>query len=495
MSEHRYLAFDLGAEGGRAIVGTLEGGRLSLEEIHRFTNEPVEVCGTLHWDLLNLYHSMLKGLEAYSGRYGASVDGIGIDTWGVDFGLLAADGSLLQNPVHYRDRRTDGVLELINARIPPEELFRLTGMHSSPIQTLCQLVSLQQKQSPILASAATLLMMPDLLAYFLTGQKRCERTDAITTQLYDPRRGNWHEATFREFDLPRGMMPELIDPGTVLGELGGAVGRQTGLKDAPVIAPCAHDTASAVAAVPGRGHDWAFLSSGTWSILGALTDGMVTSGDAFAAGMCSELTLGSFFLCRNIMGLWLLQQARDTWRQSGKSYSYDELAKLAEHASDRGPIIHPDHSSFLAPVDMVQAICDYCADTDQRPPGGPAETTRCILESLALCYRHGLELLGGILSRPLNSLHVVGGGSRNGLLCQLTADATGIRVLAGPTEATAAGNVLVQALARGHLGSPEEIREVVSESFDLQEYVPRHDERWEDRYGEYLRLLSREESR
>jgi len=493
MNGHRFLAFDLGAESGRAVVGTLDHDRLSLEEIHRFPNEPVEVRDTLHWDVLGLFRSMLEGMKTYSGRFGDSVEGIGIDTWGVDFGLLAADGSLLQNPVHYRDRRTEGVLEHVNPRMSSERLFQLTGMYTFPVNTLCQLVALQRNQSPILASAATLLMMPDLLAYFLTGEKKCERTNATMTQLYDPQRGAWHDEIFRSLDLPLSIMPKLVDPGTVLGDLCESVAHQTGLRNAPVIAPCAHDTSSAVAAVPGEGDNWAFISSGTWSVLGALTDDAVVSNDAFAAGMCNELTLGSLFLCRNIMGLWLLQQARAVWEQGGESYSYEELVKLAEQAPEDGALVCPDDPRFLAPTDMVQAIRDYCVATDQTPPDGTAETTRCILESLALCYRHGLDQLSDILSPPFDSLYVVGGGSRNSLLCQFTANAADMPVLAGPVEATVAGNVLVQALARGLLGSPEEVREVVRASFDLQEYEPHHDQRWQERREHYLRLATRTE--
>ena len=494
MSEHRFLAFDLGAESGRAVVGTLEGGVLSLEEIHRFPNEPVEVCGTLHWDVLGLYNSVLKGMRAYSERFGDSVDGIGVDTWGVDFGLLAADGSLLQNPVHYRDRRTEGLLDRVGQQMPSEELFQLTGMSTSPIQTLCQLLSLRLRKSPVLATASTFLMMPDLFGYFLTGKACCERTNAFATQFYNPRKGEWHDGILDAFDLPRAIMPKIVNPGTPLGPLRESVARETGLKQATVIAPCTHDTASAVAAVPGQRDDWAFLSSGTWSVLGALTDEVVTSQEAFAAGLCNELTLDSFFLCRNIMGLWLLQQTRAVWERNGESYSYAELVKLAEEAPEGGPLIHPDDPDFLAPDDMIEAIRSYCGRTDQREPQGPAETTRCILESLALCYRHGLAHLSEILGRRFSVLHIVGGGSQNTLLCQFTAGATGLPVLAGPVEATVAGNVLVQALALGHVGSPQEIRDVVRQSFTLVEYEPRATRRWADRYDRYVDLTERKET-
>jgi len=336
-------------------------------------------------------------------------------------------------------------------------------------------------------------MMPALFTYFLTGKQCCERTDAISTQLYDPRTGAWHEEIFEASDLPLGIMPELVNPGAVAGELLESVRRDTGLTEGVVVSPCSHDTASAVAAVPSKGADWAFLSSGTWSILGALTDEVVTSQEAFAAGMCNELTLDSFFLCRNIMGLWLLQQARAAWQRSGESYSYAELVTLAESAPDGGPLIHPDDPSFLSPGDMTMAIRDHCGRTNQRAPQGPGETTRCILESLALCYRHGLDQLSAILERRFRVLHIVGGGTQNTLLCQFTADAAGLPVSAGPVEATVAGNVLVQALALGHVGSSQEIRDVVRQSFALVEYEPRETSQWEDRYGQYVDLVERKE--
>ncbi len=489
MDDKRFLAVDLGAESGRIVVGTLHEGRLSLEEIHRFQNEPVEVCGTLHWDVLDLYKNVLKGLREYARRFGDSAEGVGIDTWAVDFGLLARDGSLLQNPVCYRDHRTDGMPEFIRSRMPEKELYARVGIFLLPIYTLCQMASLRQGNSPILDEAETFLMMPDLLAYFLSGRMACERTNAISTQLYDPRAGAWHPEVFETFDLPMGIMPDLVDPGTVLGPLRESVGADTGLRRADVIAPCTHDTGSAVAAVPGGGGDWAFLSSGTWSIIGSLTDDVVTGEDALDAGLCNELTLGSFFLCQNIMGLWLLQQARAAWERGGSAYSYPELAELAEGAPRGGPIVASNDEGFMAPDDMLQAIRDYCRRTGQPEPEGPAQVTRCILESLALCYRHALDRMAGILGRSYRTLHVVGGGSQNTLLCRFTASATGLAVVSGPVEATVAGNVLVQAYAKGCLGSPDEIREVVRASSDLVEYAPRDSAYWDDRYGEYLELL------
>jgi len=336
--------------------------------------------------------------------------------------------------------------------------------------------------------ARTFLMIPDLLAYFLTGAKCCERTNAIHSQLYNPRRREWCAEVFAALDLPLPIMPPLVDPGTQVGEIGESVQRATGLGTTPVIAPCTHDTGSAVAAVPVAGADCAFLSSGTWSVLGALTAEPVTTPEAFAARINNELSL-DFFVCRNIMGLWLLQQSRASWQRAGQEYGYEDLVRLAEKAPPGGPVVFPDDPAFLAPADMPQAIAEYCRRTGQTPPAGVSATVRCILESLALSYRHGLEQFRGILGRQFRALHIVGGGSLNTLLCQLAADATGLPVVAGPVEATVAGNILVQALARGYLESVEHLREVVRGSFSLVEYEPRRNEALERQYERYLSLL------
>jgi len=485
----RYLAFDLGAESGRALVGTLADGRVHLEEIHRFPNEPVEVRGTLHWDVLALYGHVLEGARKYVERFGGTVAGVGVDTWGLDFGLLSADGQLLQNPVSYRDRRTEGMEGEVARRISPRELFERTGISFNRIHTICQLLSLRLSNSPALDCAATFLMMPDLLAYFLSGRARCERTNAISTQLYDPRRGMWSDDLLARLGLPRGIMPEIVNPATVLGPLGESARRSTGLDGGLVIAPCSHDTASAVSAVPARGPECAFISSGTWSVLGMFVDEVVTSTEAFSARALNELAVDGFFLCRNIMGLWLLQQARAAWRRNGESYSYADLGALAEAAPAGGGLVHPDDPAFLAPEDMLQAIRGYCVRTGQVPPETPGAIARCILESLALSYRHGLDQFGRILGRQARSLNIVGGGSRNRLLCRFAADATGLPVTAGPEEATSVGNVLVQALATGDLASPGEIVDVVRRSTELTVYEPCEPERWDDRYETYLRPL------
>ena len=488
MAARRYLAFDLGAESGRAVVGTLQDGRLSLEEIHRFLNEPVEVCGTLHWDILSLYNNILKGMREYVKRYGDSVDGIGIDTWAVDFALFGKDGKLLQNPVCYRDKRTEGMVDKALEKMSALEVYEETGLAILPIHTLFQLLSLRRGESPVLGMADSFLMIPSTLGYFLTGQRQVERSNAISTQVYNPRSGQWSEKVFGTYDLPLSIMPELVDPGTLLGPLLDSVKDSTGLRHGDVISVCNHDTGSAVAAVPAEGEDWAFISSGTWSILGALSPQVITTPQAFEARMVNELTVGSLFLARNIMGLWLLQQSRASWARAGQDYSYAQLAEMAADAPADGPLIFPDHLSFLAPADMPTAIADYCRATGQRPPEGPAAISRCILESLALIYREDLEKLQAIGGRRFDAIHVVGGGSQNALLCQFTADAAGIPVIAGPVEATVAGNILVQALATGDVASAAEIRKVVRDSNEMVRYEPRDKAAWDAKFERYMGL-------
>jgi rhamnulokinase len=337
--------------------------------------------------------------------------------------------------------------------------------------------------------------MAELFDCFLSGAQFCERTNAIHTQLYDPRTGQWCPEVFPFFGLPPTIAPELIDPGTVLGPLRPEVQRSTGLQKTQLIAPCHHDTASAVAAVPATGTDWACLSCGAWSILATLTPEPVTTSEALAAGLNNELTLGSLFVCRNLVGLWLLQQARAAWERDGQTFSYEELTHLGEQAPPGGPLIRPNDPCFLSPPDMLEALREYCLRTGQTPPAGVPATVRCILESLALSYREGLEQFARVLARDFQALHIVGGGARNGLLCQLAADATGLPVVAGPVEATVAGNVMVQALALGHVSSPQEIREVVRASSALTEYLPSPTTYMEERYGAYQALARRQTGR
>jgi rhamnulokinase len=488
MTHPTFLAIDLGAESGRAILGTLADNLLSLDEVHRFPNQPVEAAGTLYWDILSLYAQVLEGLRLTAERYGGEVESVGIDSWSVDFGLLAADGSLLGNPVHYRDHRTEGMLEAAGQAITPARLFELTGLTPAHFHTVFQLYALRLGQSRLLQIAGGFLMMPDLLGYFLTGRRLCERTNACHTQLFDARTREWCPEIFGALDLPLEIMPPLVDPGTPLGPLQESVQTATGMGPVQVIDPCTHDTASAVVAVPMESTGDAFLSSGTWSILGALTAEPVLTPEAHAARFMNELSLGPF-LCRNLMGLWLLQECRRSWQRGGRHYSYEDLESRAERAPAGGPVVFPDHPSFLAPADMPVAIREFCTATGQTPPDSIDTLARCVLDSLALSYRYTLEQLTPLLGHRFIALRIVGGGSQNTLLCRLAADATGLFTTAGPVEATVAGNILVQAMAKGYLGTVDDIREVVRHSFMPEAYEPRPNLALEDQYEQYLVLM------
>jgi rhamnulokinase len=485
-----YLAADLGAESGRVVAGSFSGDRLSLKEIYRFANVPVRVAGSLYWDVLRLWEEIEHGLRLCGRQHGSSFAGIGVDAWGVDFALLGEDGSLLANPYHYRDRRTDGMMEEAFRLIPREEIFRQTGIQFMPINTLYQLLAMRGRQAPILEAAHTLLMMPDLFNFWLSGQRSCEFTDATTTQFYDPHLpGGWARPMLDTLGLPASILPEIVPPGTVLGPLLPEVAQEVGLDRVPVIATAGHDTASAVAALPiqpaghgpGGESNFAYLSSGTWSLLGAEVSSPVITAQSLAGNFTNEGGVGGRYrLLKNIMGLWLVQECRRTWALAGEQFSYEELTALAGQAPPFTALVEPDDPAFLGHGDMPSRIRAFCQRTGQPIPESMGAVVRCILESLALKYCWVLERLDALLGRRSNVVHIVGGGARNRLLCQFTADATGRPVIAGPAEATAVGNILVQAMARGHLSGLTEAREIVGRSFELQTYHPQRSADWGD---------------
>jgi rhamnulokinase len=486
-----FLAFDLGAESGRAVVGYLEKGRIRLEEVHRFANGPVRVHHHLYWDVLRLFDEIKRGLSL-GARRGISVDGIGLSTWGVDFALLDQAGELLGNPYCYRDPRTDGMMERVFAIVPRQEIFERTGIQFMPLNTLYQLYATAVLQPARLEKATTLLMIPDLFNYWLTGRQGCELTDASTTQFFDARGRAWCREILARLGLPLHILPEVHPPGTVWGPLLPVVAEEVGLGDVPVIAPACHDTASAVAAVPADREDYVYLSSGTWSALGAEVDQPVISAESLNDNFTNESGVnGKYLFRKNIMGLWLLQECRRAWAAAGEDLDYGALVRLAGEARPFGPVVEPDHGSFLEPGDMPSRVRDFCRETGQEPPSDKGEMVRCILESLALKYRWVLERLERALRRRAAVIHVVGGGSKNGLLCQWTANATGRPVLAGPSEATTLGNILVQALARGYISSLREGRDIVRASFEVRAYRPQEQERWDEFYDRFLRVKER----
>jgi rhamnulokinase len=488
-SPKKLLAFDLGAESGRGVLGLFDGQRLRLEVVHRFANTPVRVLDALHWDVLHLYSEMLQALRRCAADHGG-VDALGVDTWGVDFALLGRGGTLLGNPRHYRDPHTEGVMELAFQKTPRAELFRRTGLQFMRFNTLFQLLALQRDRSPLLDVAETLLLIPDLFNYFFTGIKVNEFTDASTSQMLDPVTRRWASDVVSTFGLPAKIVGTLVQPGTVLGPLRPSVATDTGATPCPVVAPATHDTGSAVAAVPASTPTWAYISSGTWSLMGVELPAPLLSDKALAYNFTNEGGVGGTVrLLKNIMGLWLVQECRRAWERAGSTYSYDELMKLAAAAPPFASLVDPDDGGFILPANMPQALADFCRRTSQPAAADAGATIRCALESLALRYRWVLERLEELTGKTIEVIHIVGGGSQNTLLCQLTADACNRPVVAGPVEATAAGNVLVQAIALRLLGSLADAREVVRRSFDVRTFTPRDADAWHAPYGRFRALL------
>lgn len=499
-----YLALDLGAESGRGLLGRFDGERLELEELHRFPNGPVRMLDTLYWDLPRLFEEM-KGALRKAAAGGGELDGVGVDTWGVDFGLVGRGDTLLGNPVHYRDARTDGMLDAAFELVPRERIYQITGLQFLPFNTVYQLLAMARANSPLLESAETLLMMPDLFHWLLTGRRAGERTDASTTQLLDPNSGTWSDELCRDLKIPRAILPELIEPGTELGPIRQPLLDELGITRAiPVIAPATHDTASAVAAVPARSSsgssspasssppDWCYLSSGTWSLLGVEVTQPVITGDTMRYNFTNEGGVaGTTRLLKNIMGLWLVQESRRTWARAGREWSYEELTARAQVAPPFSALVDPDDASFLSPGDMPARLAAYCSRTNQTLPSDEGAIVRCCLESLALKYRWAIERLEAMLGTTIKTIHVVGGGSKNALLCQFTADACARPVHCGPIEATAIGNILMQALGRGRLASIAELREVVARSFPVTVYEPRDTAAWTEAAARFAPLVPR----
>jgi rhamnulokinase len=486
----KILAFDLGAESGRGLVGAFDGARLQLEVVHRFPNGPVQTLDTLHWDVLRLYDEMTAAMRRVSAEHGAPAS-VGVDTWGVDFALLGRAGTLLGNPRHYRDPHTETVMGEAFRKVPKTEIFRRTGIQFMRFNSLFQLLAMQRDRSPLLEAAEMMLFIPDLFHYWLTGIKVNEYTDASTSQMIDPGTRSWARELIAKFGLPDRVLGSLVKPGTVLGPLRGSVGSQTGLTGVPVIAPATHDTAAAVAAVPARGNAWAYVSSGTWSLMGAEIPEPLTHDQVHAVNFTNEGGVGGTVrLLKNIMGLWLVQECRRAWERAGQEYGYEALMKLAADAPAFFSLVNPDDDTFILPANMPQALVDFCRKTGQPVPESPGPVVRCALESLALRYRWVLERLEELLGRRLDIIHIVGGGCQNTLLCQLTADACNRTVLAGPVEATAIGNVLTQMLGLGLIKSLEEGRAVVRRSFEVVTYEPRRAGEWHEPYRRFLKILS-----
>lgn len=488
MAAAKFVALDLGAESGRAMLASFDGEQLAVREAHRFPNVPVRTLDNLHWDPLRLFDDIKRGLAQIARDYRGEIAGIGVDTWGVDFALLGRDDELLGNPFHYRDARTAGIMARLFEQVPRAQVFAQTGIQFLEINSLYQLYAMRLQNAPALQQAQTFLMMPDLLNYWLTGVKACEFTDATTTQCFDPQARTWAYGLLDALEIPKGMFLEVIPPGTILGALHATLAAETGLSKLAVIAPASHDTGSAVAGAPLQGANTAWLSSGTWSILGAEVPSPVITDASLAYNFTNEGGLGGFRLCKNVMGLWILQECRRAWSTAGNEISYADLVAQAERAPVFRSLIDPDNDLFFRPGDMPARIAEFCSRTHQSVPQSHGEVVRCVLASLALKYRFQLERLETLLNKPLDSIHMIGGGIRNELLCQFTADATNRPVTTGPVEATALGNVVMQMLALGKISSLAQGREVIRQSFEIKRYLPRETGAWDEAYPRYQTL-------
>ena len=488
-SSKPYLAVDFGAESGRAVLARFDHSAVTMEEVRRFKNEPVEYAGSLHWDVPRLWWEVRQTLSSLQKM---DLGSIGVDAWGVDYALLGELGELLQNPYHYRDRRTQGTMENVFRKVPKEEIYWATGIQFMPINTLFQLCAAQRDTPELLKAARHLITIPDLFHYWLTGNAVCEFTNATTTQLVNPVTRTWATELIARLGLPLHLWGRIVEPGTVVGTLRPDLCPNSPSQATLVIAPATHDTGSAVAAISARGTT-AFLSSGTWSLLGTELDAPVINREALRLNFTNEGGVnGSTRLLKNVMGLWMLQCCRQAWTSRGYSCDHAELLELAAREESFLSLVDPDHESFLRPTDMLAAIDQFCARTQQPCPKGAGAYVRTILESLALKYRVVLQHLEALTGKRIEKIRVIGGGSKNRLLNQLTADATGKPVVTGPAEATALGNVAVQALATGAMTSLEQARNIIENSFPSEVFAPRETFKWDqpaERFEHYCETI------
>jgi rhamnulokinase len=479
-----FLAFDLGATSGRAILGRLDSGLIKLEELHRFSNDPVQYNGEMHWDAPRLWFELRRALDI-ARRQAERIDSIGVDTWGVDYALLGEGGSLLENPYHYRDARTDGMVEEVTGKVTAERIYDQTGIQFMALNTLYQLYSASHRTPNLLYNAEFLVTMPDLLNFWLTGVVASEYTIASTTQFLDWRTRGWACDLLQKLEIPTHLLPPIIAPGSEIGRLRTDLASAHDLAFTTVIAPACHDTGSAVAAVEAGGRT-AFLSSGTWSLLGTEVASAIVTDQARRLNFTNEGGVGNTIrLLKNITGMWLLEGCRNTWTANGEQYTYPQLLEAAAGAPALTRWIDPDAPAFVRPSDMTRAIRTFCKQTEQPEPDTPGDFTRTVIESLALKYRYELEQLEKLTGTSFDEVRVIGGGSQNSMLNQFTADATGKRVIAGPSEATALGNIMMQMVGRGAVDSIAEGREIVSRSFPPTTFLPQPKHSWDAIYDDF----------
>lgn len=484
----RVLAFDFGASSGRAIIGCFDGDKITLEEVHRFSNDPVSVGGTVYWDVLRLFYEIKQGIV--KAKIAGGFDSIGIDTWGVDFGLIDSEGKLMENPVHYRDTRTAGLVEESFKTMPKEKLYGITGIQFMELNTLFQLISLKKYRPWMLERADKMLFMPDLFAYMLTGKMCAEYSIASTSQLIDLETKSWSEEILDAFGIKKSLFAPLVKPGTVLGELSKEICEECGVDPVPVISVCGHDTQSAITSVPCEDGNFAFLSSGTWSLFGTELDKPIVNETSMNINITNE---GGFddstgFL-KNIIGLWLIQESRRQWKREGEEYSYADLEKLALAAEPFKCFIDPDAPEFVPHGNIPERVREFCRRTGQYVPKTVGEIMRCIYESLAMKYRLTFEKLRECTERDYPVIHVIGGGTKDGLLCQMTANSCDRTVKAGPIEATVMGNVAVQLMSDGSVENIGQARKIIAESSELKIFEPKETGDWAKAYEDFLKIV------
>jgi sugar (pentulose or hexulose) kinase len=489
MPSHTFIAVDLGAGSGRVIAATTDLQTIELEEVHRFDNPGTELPGGSFWNIVGLYRDILEGLRRAVEIYGESIVSIGIDTWGCDHGLIGQNGTLLGMPHQYRDPRFEGMAKVMHGLMPEAEIYRHTGIKTNFYNTSLHLLAEAHKKNPAIDAAETLLFIPDLLGYWLTGRRAVERSVASTSQLVDPATGNWAWPVIDALGLPRQMFGEIVAPGTVLGPIRDAVANFIGKAGIPVVASASHDTASAVAGIPMRDGQKLWLSSGTWSIMGVEMNTPVTTDESFARGFCNELGVSqSVRFLKNIAGLWLIQECKRQWDLDGESIDYATMTRMSEAAEPFSAFINPDDEVFASPGNMPEKIRNWCEKSGQKIPADKGTILRVATDSLALKYREVLDHIKALTGTTFDQLHAGGGGIQNELLCQSTADALGIKVVAGPIEATSCGNVITQMIGTGHLDSFEAGRELIERSFDFITYEPRQSADWNAAYERFKAL-------
>lgn len=484
----RVLAFDFGASSGRAIIGCFDGDKITLEEVHRFSNDPVSVGGTVYWDVLRLFYEIKQGI--IKAKIAGGFDSIGIDTWGVDFGLIDSEGKLMENPVHYRDARTAGLVDEAFKTMPKEKLYGITGIQFMELNTLFQLIALKKYRPWMLERADKMLFMPDLFGYMLTGKMCAEYSIASTSQLIDLDKRTWSKEILDAFGIKESVFAPLVQPGTVLGELSKEICEECGVDPVPVISVCGHDTQSAITSVPCEDGDFAFLSSGTWSLFGTELDKPIVNETSMNINITNEGGFdGSTGFLKNIIGLWLIQESRRQWKREGKEYSYADLEKLALAAEPFKCFIDPDAPEFVPHGNIPERVREFCRKTGQYVPETVGEIMRCIYESLAMKYRLTFEKLRECTERDYPVIHVIGGGTKDGLLCQMTANSCDRTVKAGPIEATVMGNVAVQLMSDGSVKNIGQARKIVADSSELKTFEPKDTDKWAGAYEDFLKII------